>query len=266
MQRNVISQSHGQVTGLIQSLELPWLWKAWNEQGTFQQPAQFCRLSQGVSAGTGEGQRLERLRNPSVLQSELWHSPEPSRTVHHSTPKTLPTAACALDCCSTVNSRDSICEQGGRSMGYFGYKVRRNAMRVVTSCCPGLCCFCAGSPADRSVCCGRSVDQLSRPWLDMYETAMVGEIVWELLAAGSGQKVQEMELLLCLRCRPFQTDGRKAASLSWVYSRYVQQTFRTVNRGDYCNDYPAETGASLTLWTDSVRASMSLGGDTAHLI
>ena len=48
-------------------------------------------------------------------------------------------------------------------------------------------------------------------WFDVQETALVGEILWELLAAGSGQKVQEMELL-CLRCRRFQTDGRKAAS------------------------------------------------------
>ena len=31
---------------------------------------------------------------------------------------------------------------------------------------------------------------------DVYGTAMVGEVVWELLAAGSGQKVQEMELVL----------------------------------------------------------------------
>ena len=49
-------------------------------------------------------------------------------------------------------------------------------------------------------------------WLDVYETAVVGEIVWELLAGGRGQKVQKMELLLCLRCRQLQTDGRKAAS------------------------------------------------------
>ena len=60
-----------------------------------------------------------------------------------------------------VSSRGSS-EQSGRSMGYFGYKVRWNAMRVVTSCCPSLCCFCADSPEAGSVCCG-SVGQQSGP-------------------------------------------------------------------------------------------------------